>query len=141
MVLDPVETAIQIAGQVVLGPEPGRIIREARKRYGFTQDWLAAHLEVRRESLSRIESGHSTPTLDVVARFARTMALAQTVRAHAALLERRGVSPSPRDFRPQGTELGLAPEVAEDVARVSLASYTAKRDTLLEGLRTPGGWP
>lgn len=117
------------------------MIRAARDRYGFTQAWLAGHLGVRRESLSRIESGHSKPTLDVVARFARIMALARHVRAYAARLEKAGGNPNYVYVRTLGKELDLDQETVDDVTREALASYSAKRASLLEGIIPKGEQP
>lgn len=133
------DAAVQIAGEVTLSDAPGQRMREARTRYGFTQTWLAPHLDVRRESLSRIESGHSKPTLQVVERFAKIMALARHVRAQAARLENTPNDPDPRSFRTAGREVGLDPETTDDVARQAIDAYTEKRRDLLEGLETSGG--
>lgn len=127
--------ATAMAGEVVLSAQPGEVVRRARTRYGFTQEWLSNHLGVRRESLSRIESGHSKPTMDVVARFARIMALAQGVRDLAARLERDGRVPGSLMLRPLAEGLELDPGTVDEVARAALHSYTEKRRSLLEGLR------
>ena len=132
---EPLRAAHAVAGAIALSDRPGRAMREARTRYGFTQGWLAPHLGVRRESLSRIESGHSTPTLDVVARFARLMGLAQVARDTAARLERQGGRPSVAVLRSLAGDLGLEPETVDAVVRAALASYAAKREALLDGLR------
>lgn len=139
MLPDPQEVAIELAGEVVLRDAPGEVIREARNRYGFTQAWLAKHLDVRRESLSRIESGHSKPTLDVVARFARILSLARHVRAYAARQEKDGGKPNYVHFRTIGRELGLSTETSDEVAREALESYSAKRDALLEDITRSAG--
>ncbi len=138
---DPRDAARELAGEVVLHTAPGDVIRAARDRYGFAQAWLAGHLGVRRESLSRIESGHSKPTLDVVARFARIMALSRHVRAYAARLEKAGGNPNYVYVRTLGKELDLDQETVDDVAREALESYSAKRASLLEGVVPKGEQP
>lgn len=135
------DTAVELAGEIVISDAPGDRIRDARTRYGFTQTGLAPHLEVRRESLSRIEGGHSKPTLDVVARFARLIALARHVRSEAARLERTPQSPDPRSFRSAGAELDLEPDTADAVAQRALEAYDEKRKELLEGIDSTGGSP
>ncbi|MDX1611067.1 MAG: helix-turn-helix transcriptional regulator [Candidatus Thermoplasmatota archaeon] len=138
MIEDLRAAAAEVAGDVVLDTAPGTAMRRWRTRYGFTQTWLSEHLGVRRESLSRIESGHSKPTLDVVAQFARVMALTGSVRAYAARMEKNGGSPNYVYFRTLGKELDLPPDTVDAVAREALESYSAKRDALLEGLGHEG---
>ncbi len=133
------EAAARLAGQILLSGAPGEQMARLRHRYGFTQAWLSEHLGVRRESLSRIESQHSTPTSEVVAQFARIMALVQHVREETARLEAAGGSPSPSRFREAGSVLGLEPTTTTEIAREALASYSAKRAALLEGLHGPEG--
>jgi transcriptional regulator with XRE-family HTH domain len=53
--------------------ELGRQIRDARKRSGYTQEGLAAHLTVSREQLSNYENGKSAPPVNVVAEIAAAL--------------------------------------------------------------------
>lgn len=126
--------AERLAGEIALSEEPGEEVRTARKRCGFTQTELAPNLDVRRETLSRIEQGHATPTLPVVARFARVITLARHVREEAARLEKRQRIPDPRAFTHRGHGLGLDQETTEAVAKRALTAYDAKRRQLLESI-------
>jgi DNA-binding XRE family transcriptional regulator len=131
----PAEAA-RIAGEIVVSDDPGERVRRARTRCGFTQTELAPHLDVRRETLSRIERGRATPSLDVLARFARAIALARHVREAAARLETRSREPDPRRFRAAGARLGLDPERGRDIAADALDAYDTKRRELLEDVTT-----
>lgn len=133
------EGAVRLAGEIVISDTPGQAVRDARTRYGFTQTWLAPHLGVRRESLSRIESGHSKPTLDVVSRFARVISLARHVRSEAARLESTPQEPDPDSFRQAGRSLGLDEQTTDAVAERALDAYNEKRRELLEGIGSTGG--
>lgn len=126
--------AARLAGEIVISDAPGQRVRDARTGCGFTQTDLAPHLDVRRETLSRIERGRATPTLDVVSRFARTVTLARHVRSEAARLETRAQDPDPRTFRAAGRRLDLGPDRADAIAREALEAYDAKRRQLLEGV-------
>lgn len=126
--------AERFAGEITLSEGPGDKVRTARKRCGFTQTELAPELDIRRETLSRIEQGHATPTLGVVARFARVITLARYVREHAARLEKTRRDPDPTAFIGPGKALGLDRDTAQAVATRALDAYDAKRRQLLEGI-------
>lgn len=131
--------AQELAGEVVLSDDPGDVVRSAREHHDFTQAWLAPHLGVRRESLSRIESGHSSPQLAVVDRFARVLALARHVRDVTARAEAGDQPPDPDAFEAAGRSLGLDPDETARVAAEAVAGYRAKRRSLLEGVDEAGG--
>ncbi|PSG98183.1 hypothetical protein BRD56_01670 [Thermoplasmatales archaeon SW_10_69_26] len=126
--------AVELAGEVVVGDGAGDVIRSTREHHGFTQSWLAPRLGVRRESLSRIESGQSNPTLGVVDRFARVMALAHHVRQATARSEKATSTPDPGGFDAAGRALDLTPEETEAIAAEAVSQYRAKRESLLEGV-------
>ena len=114
--------------------EPGGEVKALRERYGFTQDSLARLCDLRRESLSRIESGHVRLSLDFLQRFTRLMTLARGVREHLAYAEARGNNPDERHVRMLAMSLRVEPEAAEEVVLQSLVSYEKKRREALRGL-------
>ena len=73
-----------IAGEIVLSHEPGDVIREYRMRYGMSQEELGHIMDLRRESISRIENGSVTPTFDFVRRFIITVAVIEAIRVDRA---------------------------------------------------------
>jgi ribosome-binding protein aMBF1 (putative translation factor) len=131
--------AIELAGEVVVNDHPGDVIRSEREHYGFTQSWLAPRLGVRRESLSRIESGRSSPTLSVVDRFARVMSLARHVRQAAARSETSKAAPDAGAFETVGRELDLDPEETRAIAAEAISRYEDKRRQLLESVDADDG--
>lgn len=135
--------AVELAGEVVVSEDAGNVIRAAREHHGFTQSWLAPRLGVRRESLSRIESGRSSPTLSVVDRFARVMALARHVRQATARSEKTRQAPEAGQFSAAGRALDLTAQETETIAAEAISQYKAKRRSLLEGVdaETDGGSP
>lgn len=131
--------AVELAGEVVVSDQAGDVIRSTREHYGFTQSWLAPRLGVRRESLSRIESGRSNPTLSVVDRFARVMALAHHVRRAAAQSETSRTAPNVSVFDQAGRTLDLDPDETQAIATEAIARYEDKRRQLLEGVDADDG--
>ena len=73
-----------IAGEVVLSHEPGDVIRKYRMRYGISQEELGIIMDLRRESISRIENGSVTPTFDFVRGFIATVAIVEAIRVERA---------------------------------------------------------
>lgn len=74
----------EIAGEIVLSHEPGDVIREYRMRYGMSQEELGDIMDLRRESISRIENGSVTPTFDFVRGFIMTVAVIEAIRVERA---------------------------------------------------------
>ena len=74
----------EAAGEIVLNQEHGRVICDYRKRYGMTQEELGELMELRRESISRIENGSVTPTFEFVKKFINAMALIEAIRVERA---------------------------------------------------------
>lgn len=73
-----------IAGELLLSTNSGDVVREYRKRYGISQEELGRLMDLRRESISRIENGSVTPTFDFAKLFIKTMALIEAIRVERA---------------------------------------------------------
>jgi len=74
----------EAAGEVILAQNSGDVIREYRKRYGMSQEQLGELMDLRRESILRIENGNVTPTFDFVKTFIKAMALIEATRVERA---------------------------------------------------------
>lgn len=117
--------------------EPGVEVKSLREKYGFTQEFLSALCDLRRESLSRIESGSVGLSLPFVQRFVRVMTFARGVREHLAYAEARGNAPDERHFDMLAMTLRMEPVAKEDVVLASMVSYERKRREALRGLPAP----
>jgi len=73
-----------IAGEIIMSQEPGEVIREYRTRYEMSQEELGALMELRRESISRIENGSVTPTFGFMKSFITAIALIEAIRVERA---------------------------------------------------------
>jgi len=115
---------------------PGPEVQSLRERYGFTQDLMARLLGLRRESLSRIESGRVALTLPILQRFCRVVTLARGVREHLAWAEARDNLPDERRLDVLAQSLRLEKEAADDVVLASMMAYEKKRkETLSQSFR------
>jgi DNA-binding XRE family transcriptional regulator len=121
------EFQVDLAGRLVMLDEPGAEVKALRERYGFTQDFLAPLVGLRRESLSRIESGAVGLSLEFVRRFTRVMTLARGVREHLAWVEARGNAPDERHLDMLSMTLRIEPEAKEEIVFASMVSYERKR--------------
>ncbi|HLE97842.1 MAG TPA: helix-turn-helix domain-containing protein [Candidatus Thermoplasmatota archaeon] len=124
----------EVAARLVLFDEPGPEVKRLRERYGFTQEVLAGLLSLTRESLSRIESGHVSPTRPFIQRFTRIMALAKGAREHLAYMEARDAFPDERHLTQLAAGLRIEKQAAEEVILAASMSYEAKRRETLRGL-------
>jgi transcriptional regulator with XRE-family HTH domain len=113
-----------------LKPTLGAAIRAARNRAGLTQEELGAQIGKTPESVSNIERGRQTPTIQTLAELARVLAvpiseLFDAVGAASALPDaRRRVEAHLREMVRQLDDDALA-VVVEQVA--ALARYAAAR--------------
>ncbi|KPQ44892.1 MAG: helix-turn-helix protein, partial [Candidatus Methanoperedens nitroreducens] len=75
---------LKITLRLFLTPDTGEVICEYRKRYGMSQEEFGELMELRRESISRIENGSVTPTFDFAKKFVNAMALIEAIRVERA---------------------------------------------------------
>lgn len=105
-----------------------------RDKLGFTQEQLATLLGLRRESLSRIESGRVALTLPILQRFTRLVTLARGVREHLAWAESRGNLPDERHLDTIAQALHVDKDAADEVVLLSTMAYDKKRRDALRQL-------
>ena len=109
-------------------------MQSLREKHGFTQEQLAALLDLRRESLSRIESGRVALTLPILQRFSRVVTLARGVREHLAWAESRGNLPDERHLDTMAVALQLDKASADEVVLVATMAYDRKRKEALRSI-------
>lgn len=132
------EFRTELAGQLILEDEPGDRVKQLRNRFGFTQKWLAEALDMRRESLSRVESGHVDVSPRFVREFTRVMTLARGVREHAAEAEVRETGPDERKLARWAKSLGFNGEIADEIILQSMINYGKKREEAVSDLGLEG---
>jgi DNA-binding XRE family transcriptional regulator len=128
------EFQTELAGRLVLLDEPGHEVKQLREKYGFTQDFLARLVDLRRESLSRIESNSVGLSIEFVRAFTRVITMARGVREHLAWAEARGNAPDERSLDMLARHLRIDPAVKEELVLASMVSYEKKRREALGGL-------
>jgi len=74
----------EIAGKILIESSVGEVVHEYRKKYGLSQKKLAELMEIRRESISRIENNTVNPKLSFIRTFINMMALIEVVRVMRA---------------------------------------------------------
>lgn len=114
--------------------DPGAEVKALREKHGFTQDTLARILGIRRESLSRVETGAVSLTLEMLQKFTRVITLARAVREQLAYAEARGNHPDERLFDRLAQMLRIDPATADEIVLSSMMSYEKKRRDALRAL-------
>ena len=74
----------EVAGELFIASNPGYVIRDYRMRYDMSQEELGELMDLRRESISRIENGSVTPTLNFIKTFIKAAAIIEAVRVERA---------------------------------------------------------
>ncbi|MFQ5815618.1 MAG: helix-turn-helix transcriptional regulator, partial [Candidatus Hydrothermarchaeaceae archaeon] len=77
----------EIGGKLIHSENPSKGIRETRTALGATQEEVSRLMDLRRETISRIETGIINPTFGFVKKFSRVMAAAKIIRDLNALEE------------------------------------------------------
>ncbi|GFO96412.1 hypothetical protein ig2599ANME_0601 [groundwater metagenome] len=120
-----------IAGEIILSHEPGGVIREYRVRYGMSQEELGELMELRRESISRLENGSVTPTFDFVKSFITTLALIEAIRVERAQNKEINVHLLENISR----ESGFSIEKLPFVLKLAVESYDKKLNKIRKSLK------
>ena len=112
----------EMAGDIILSYNAGGSIRTYRRRYGLSQDDLGSLMNLRRESISRIENGNVTPTFDFVKNFIKTMALIEAIRVERA----QGREMDVYFLENVAKELGIPREKMPFIMKLAVDSYDKK---------------
>ncbi len=121
----------EIAGALFLTQDSGEIISEFRKRYNMSQDELGELMELRRESISRIETGSVTPTFDFIKKFINAMALIEAIRVERAQHKEIDLY----FLENLAKELGFNREKLEFMIKVGVKSYDKKLVKIQKSLK------
>ncbi len=120
-----------IAGEMLLNQDSGSVISGYRKRYGMSQEELGELMELRRESISRIENGSVTPTLDFVKKFINAAALIEAIRVERAQHKEINVY----FLENLAKELGFTREIVMSLLKVAVESYDKKLIKIQKSLK------
>lgn len=121
----------EMAGELILSREPGGVIREYRTRYKMSQIELGELMDLRRESISRLENGSVTPTFDFVKSFIVTVALIEAVRVDRAQNKEINV----HLFENIARESGFQVEKLPVVIKIAVESYDKKLSKIRNSLK------
>ncbi len=120
-----------VAGEILLNQDPGIAIREYRKRYDMSQEELGELMNLRRESISRIENESVTPTFDFVKKFINAVALIEAIRVERAQRKEIDVY----FLENLAKELGFTREIAMHLLKVAVKSYDKKLVKIQKSLK------
>ncbi|VVB89867.1 Helix-turn-helix [uncultured archaeon] len=120
-----------IAGELILSRNPGGVIREYRTRYNMSQIELGELMELRRESISRLENGSVTPTFDFVKSFIMSVALIEAIRVERAQNKEIDV----HLFENIARESGFPVEKLPFVLKIAVESYDKKLIKIRKSLK------
>ncbi len=121
----------EVASDIILSNVPGTVINKYRMRYGMTQIQLGQFLDMRRESISRIENGSVTPTIEFIQSFIKIAAFIEAVRVQRA--ERKEID-IPL-FERIGKELGLPDAKFDTLVNIALKNYNKKIEKIQKSLK------
>ena len=112
----------EAAGALLLTHDTGDVICDYRKRYGMSQQEFGELMELRRESISRIENGSVTPTFDFARKFINVATLIEAIRVERAQHKEIDV----HFLENLAKELGFTREELELMIKVAVERYDKK---------------
>ncbi|HEX7627567.1 MAG TPA: helix-turn-helix transcriptional regulator [Candidatus Methanoperedens sp.] len=121
----------EIAGALFLAQDTGEVICQNRKRYDMSQEDFGELMNLRRESISRIETGSVTPTFDFAKKFINAMALIEAIRVERAQHKEIDVY----FLENLAKELGFDREKLEFMLKVAVESYDKKLVKIQKSLK------
>jgi predicted transcriptional regulator len=119
-----------IAGDIVNSPDRGRLIQTYRGKMHLTQDELSLIMRLRRETISRIETGKVTPTLAFIRVFSGMMALMEAVKTSRS----QNKSIEYPYFSRIGAELGVPQDRIASIIDHAIHSFDEKRRKAIRSL-------
>jgi DNA-binding XRE family transcriptional regulator len=121
-------------GRLVSADDPCREIKVGRKALGITQEELGALLNLRRETISRIENGAIRPTFDFVIKFSRTLAAAKVIRELQALSEVKDGGMTLPGINILRSYFNLPRKDLEMISEIGIKGYQKSRAKILKNL-------
>ncbi len=121
----------EAASEIILNQDTGEVIREYRTRYGMSQEQLGALMNLRRESISRIENGSVTPTLGFIKKFINAVSLIEAIRVDRAQHKEIDV----HFLESLAKELGFSREELTGILKVAVESYDKKLIIIQKSLK------
>jgi predicted transcriptional regulator len=121
----------EMASEIILNSDSGGVIREYRMRYDMSQVELGELMNLRRESISRIENGSVTPTFDFVKNFIKTVALIEAIRVERAQHKEIDVYFLENILK----EFGFSREKLPFLVKIAIESYDKKLNKIQKSLK------
>ncbi len=127
----------EIGGELINSENPSKGIKTTRKNIGATQEEVSILMGLRRETISRIETGIINPTFEFVKKFSRFMAAAKIVRdlnamEEISVLNRQSFSFSPTILR---TCFNLSAADFLLVTNIGTRGYQKSKAKIIKGMR------
>ncbi len=121
----------EAASEIILNRDTGEVIREYRTRYGMSQEQLGVLMNLRRESISRIENASVTPTLGFIKKFINAVSLIEAIRVERAQHKEIDV----HFLENLAKELGFSCEELTGIIKVAVESYDKKLIKIQKSLK------
>lgn len=121
----------EAASDIILSQDTGEVIREYRTRYSMSQEQLGTLMNLRRESISRIENGSVTPTLGFIKKFINAASLIEAIRVERAQHKKIDV----HFLENLAKELGFSREELTGILKVAVESYDKKLIKIQKSLK------
>ncbi len=121
----------ELSLKIFLSKNIGLELKNIRRQLGLTQKDVAEFMNLRRETISRIENGGINPTFDYIKRFVIFIALVKIFRDISAL-EEMGVYLSPNVLR---VSFNISIADLEKASELGMKTYQKHREKTIKKVR------
>ncbi len=121
----------ELSLKIFLSKNIGLELKNIRRQLGLTQKDVAEFMNLRRETISRIENGSINPTFDYIKRFVIFIALVKIFRDISAL-EEMGVYLSPNVLR---VSFNISIADLEKASELGMKTYQKHREKMIKKVR------
>ena len=128
----------EMGGELIASKDPCRDIRKRRVSIGMTQEELGKLVDLRRETISRIENGSISATIAFIRKFVKTVAVAKVVRDLHALsevrrMEGKEITPLPPNIL--RLSLGISLDELNEIKTIGVRGYQKSRTRIIKSIK------
>jgi len=124
-----------IGAKILFSPAPGETIKETRRSLETSQEEMARLLGIRRETLSRIETGSISPTATFIRRFSRFASAIKVFRDLNALRDAGRAWKMPMGSSFLRAHFSLTPQELDELMRIGNKGYSKTKKKVLRRMR------
>jgi len=125
----------ELGSRILFSPSPGETIKDIRRSIEVSQDSLSELLLIRRETVSRIETGVINPTTTFIKRFSKIASIIKVFRDLNALQDTPASEPFELNATFLRTHFSLTQTELDTLLKIGNRSYQKTKNKVLRRIQ------